>query len=148
MIKEKGSNILGWIGVGITTIFSSIWAYWGSIENFHEGWYSVSIWENLFMLFFQYLLFAIVFVVLGVITLKWKIAGLILHILLAGFSIWFFFRSKFYCYRPNDSHTDYRAWASILLWQPETKEMGIPFINLHSAYYHHSCIYTYGYKSI
>ncbi|MBP7344036.1 MAG: ABC transporter permease [Clostridia bacterium] len=95
MIKEKGSNILGWIGVGITTIFSSIWAYWGSIENFHEGWYSVSIWENLFMLFFQYLLFAIVFVVLGVITLKWKIAGLILHILLAGFSIWFFSGANF-----------------------------------------------------
>lgn len=90
MDKAKRRNIIGWIGVAISTIFSSIWAYWGSIENFHEGWYSVSIWENLFMLFFQYLLFTIVFVVLGVITLKWKIFGLILHMLLAGFSIWFF----------------------------------------------------------
>ncbi|MDD3972984.1 MAG: DUF1566 domain-containing protein [Clostridia bacterium] len=95
MNKEKRRNIVGWIGVAITTIFSSIWAYWGSIENFHEGWYSVSIWENLFMLLFQYLLFTVIFVLLGVITLKWKIAGLVLHILLAGFCIWFFSGASF-----------------------------------------------------
>lgn len=28
---------LGWIGVGITLIFSSMWAYWGVIENFLEA---------------------------------------------------------------------------------------------------------------
>lgn len=95
MNKEKRRNIVGWIGVAITTIFSSIWAYWGSIENFHEGWYSVSIWENLFMLLFQYLLFTVIFVLLGVITLKWKIAGIVLHILLAGFCIWFFSGASF-----------------------------------------------------
>ena len=95
MSKEKRRNIIGWTGVAITTIFSSLWAYWGSIENFHEGWYSVSIWENLFMLIFQYLLFTIIFVLLGVITLKWKIAGIILHVLLAGFCIWFFSGSNF-----------------------------------------------------
>ena len=95
MNKEKRRNIVGWTGVAITTIFSSIWAYWGSIENFHEGWYSVSIWENLFMLLFQYLLFTVIFVLLGVITLKWKIAGIVLHILLAGFCIWFFSGASF-----------------------------------------------------
>lgn len=95
MNKEKRRSIVGWTGVAITTIFSSIWAYWGSIENFHEGWYSVSIWENLFMLLFQYLLFTVIFVLLGVITLKWKIAGIVLHILLAGFCIWFFSGASF-----------------------------------------------------
>ena len=81
---------LGWIGVGITLIFSSMWAYWGAIENFHEGWYSHSVWENLFMLFFQYLLFTIVFVALALVSLRWKKIGLALHILTAAFRAWIF----------------------------------------------------------
>jgi hypothetical protein len=87
--------IVGWVAVAITVIISGIWAYWGANENFHEGWYSESVWENLFMLFFQYLIFAIIFTVLAVVILKWKLAGLILHILVAGFCIWFFNRSSF-----------------------------------------------------
>ena len=90
VLKREGKFWLGWIGVSITLIFSSLWAYWGAIENFHEGWYSHSIWENLFMLFFQYLLFTIVFVLLAVISLRWKRIGLVLHILVAAGSIWFF----------------------------------------------------------
>ncbi|HHX08074.1 MAG TPA: DUF1566 domain-containing protein [Chloroflexi bacterium] len=86
---------LGWIGVSLTLIFASLWAYWGAIENFHEGWYSHSIWENLFMLFFQYLLFTIVFVALALVSLRWKKIGLALHILTAAFSAWFFSGATF-----------------------------------------------------
>lgn len=94
-MKKDKKSVIGWIGVIITTAFSSIWAYWGAIENFHEGWYSASIWENLFMLFFQYLLFTIIFVSLAVITLKWKKIGLILHFILAAVSGWFFSGASF-----------------------------------------------------
>lgn len=90
ILKRDRKFWLGWIGVGITLIFSSLWAYWGAIENFHEGWYSKSIWENLFMLFIQYLLFTFVFVLLAIVSLKWKRVGLALHIIIAGASIWFF----------------------------------------------------------
>ena len=79
-MKTNKKSIIGWIGILITVTFSSIWAYWGSIENFHEGWYSTSIWENLFMLVFQYLLFTVIFIFLAVIILKWKRIGLILHL--------------------------------------------------------------------
>jgi hypothetical protein len=88
-------NIVGWVGVAISLVFSSIWAYWGAIENFHEGWYSASMWENLFMLVFQYLSIPLIFVILAVIALKWRRIGLILHIALAGFSIWFFSGASF-----------------------------------------------------
>jgi len=88
-------NIIGWIRVAISLVFSSIWAYWGAIENFHEGWYSASMWENLFMLIFQYLSVPLIFVILAVIALKWRRIGLILHIALAGFSIWFFSGASF-----------------------------------------------------
>lgn len=93
--EMKRKNIIGWIGVSITIVFSSLWAYWGAFENFHEGWYSVSIWENIFMMLFQYLLFTIVFVVLALIILKWKIIGLVIHVLTGAFCVWFFSGATF-----------------------------------------------------
>lgn len=92
---ERKERILGWIGVSITVVFSSIWAYWGAFENFHEGWYSTSLWENLFMFFFQYMLFTIIFVILALIILKWKKIGLIVHLLTGIFCIWFFSGASF-----------------------------------------------------
>ncbi len=92
---ERKKVILGWIGVSITVIFSSLWAYWGAFENFHEGWYSESLWENIFMLVFQYMLFTIIFVALALIILKWKKAGLLIHLLLGIFCIWFFSGASF-----------------------------------------------------
>ena len=95
IMKKNGRNIIGWIGVGISIAFSSLWAYWGIIENFHEGWYSVSFWENLFMLFFQYLAVTIGFVALGLVSLRWKRIGLAVHVLLAAFCMWFFSGASF-----------------------------------------------------
>ncbi len=91
---SKKKQIAGWIAVSLTVIISSILAYWGAVENFHEGWYS-SIWENIFMLVFQYLLFTIVFVLLAIVMLKWKRIGLILHIATGLFCGWFFSGASF-----------------------------------------------------
>jgi hypothetical protein len=95
-MSGKKKSVIGWIGVLITLTFAGLWAYWGAIENFHEGWYATSIWENLFMLVFQYLLFAIVFTFLAMAAMKWKRIGLILHIGLAGFCVWFFSGASFH----------------------------------------------------
>lgn len=95
-MKTNKKQILGWIAVCITIAISSLWAYWGSIENFHEGWYSTSFFENLFMLVFQYSSVTIIFIVLAQIALQWKLIGLILHVVLAGFSVWFFSGANFF----------------------------------------------------
>ena len=87
--------VLGWVGIAITVIISSVWAYWGAIENFHEGWYSESLWENLFMLVFQYWLFTWVFIALALVALKWRRIGLGLHVALAAFAGWFFSGASF-----------------------------------------------------
>ncbi|MGD9887173.1 MAG: hypothetical protein AB7T03_04335 [Bacilli bacterium] len=94
-MKNNIKSILGWLGVLISLLFIIIWSYWGVIENFHEGWYSESIWENLFMLFFQYLLIPIFFIILAVIALKWKKMGVLCHAALAGFCLWFFKGASF-----------------------------------------------------
>ena len=38
------------------------WAFWGIIENFHEGWYFDSTWSNLAPMFGQYLSFMLGFI--------------------------------------------------------------------------------------
>jgi hypothetical protein len=86
---------LGWIGVSITVVLSSFWAYWGAFENFHEGWYADSFWKNMTLFFFQYLLFAIIFIVLALIILKWRKIGLALHLLTGAFCAWFFSGANF-----------------------------------------------------
>ncbi len=94
-MRNKTRKIIGWIGVFITIFFSSLWAYWGAFENFHEGWYSSSLLENIFMLLVQYMSFTIVFVLLALVSLKWKKVGLILHIAVGLFSLWFFSGASF-----------------------------------------------------
>lgn len=92
---EKRKKALGWVAVAITVGISGFWAYWGAFENFHEGWYSSSIWENIFMMLFQYLLITIVFVALGLVALKWRRAGLVAHLAAGGLFIWFFSGASF-----------------------------------------------------
>ncbi len=87
---KRRKMILGWIGVAITTIFSSFWAYWGAFENFHEGWYSTSILNNISMFLFQYMIITIILVSLALIILRWKKIGIFMHIALSIFCIWFF----------------------------------------------------------
>ncbi|NCC65108.1 MAG: DUF1566 domain-containing protein, partial [Spirochaetia bacterium] len=84
-----------WIAVSISLIIASLWAYWGAIENFHEGWYSTSLWENLGMMFFQYLLFAWVFIILALVSLRFRTVGLSVHVAFALFCLWFFRGASF-----------------------------------------------------
>lgn len=90
----KRKNIIGWIGVTITTCMAGFWTYWGSFENFHEGWYATSIWENLLVLLVQYLSVPILFVLLALVALKWRRIGLAVHIALGLFCAWFLYGAQ------------------------------------------------------
>ncbi|MGO8735148.1 MAG: hypothetical protein ACLQVM_20415 [Terriglobia bacterium] len=43
LLLPKWQRILGWSAVSISTLVSGFWGFWGSIENFHEGWYFTSL---------------------------------------------------------------------------------------------------------
>jgi hypothetical protein len=80
--------ISGWIAVGISILISSLWAFWGVFESFHEGWYFESLSQNL-GLTLKYMALMLVFVVLSVIALRWPRAGGSLYQLFGvGFCIW------------------------------------------------------------
>jgi hypothetical protein len=82
--------VIGWAAVGVTVAFACVWTFWGIAENFHEGWYSKSVWENLAMLFVQYLSVPAAFIALAAVSLRWRVAGLALPAAVALFALWFF----------------------------------------------------------
>jgi hypothetical protein len=88
--SPRTRRVLGWIGVTIIAAAAGFWAYWGINENFHEGWYSPSLWDNLVMMVGQYLLLALVFTALGIVAIRWNRVGAILNLVIGLFSIWFF----------------------------------------------------------
>lgn len=64
----------GWIAVALNCVVSGSWTIWGAIENFHEGWFSKTLFANL-LLSLLYLSGAILWTLLGVVAIKWPRIG-------------------------------------------------------------------------
>ncbi|MEJ2599877.1 MAG: hypothetical protein P8Z00_16200 [Anaerolineales bacterium] len=82
--------LLGWIAVGLSTAITCFWAFWGIVENFHEGWYYASWLSNIGMMFLQYLSPMLIFMAAALISIYWPRLGGSLHGIIAFFAIWFF----------------------------------------------------------
>lgn len=80
----------GWAAVVLSTALSSFWALWGSIENFHEGWYFREIWRNLALMLVQYLPWMFVPMVAGLLALWRPYLGVAAHVALAAGAFWLF----------------------------------------------------------
>ncbi len=86
-IKRKG---LGWAAVSISTLISCVWAGWGIIENFHEGWYYPSLGTNLGLMAAQYLSPMLLFMGLTILGIYRPRISAAVHWLAAGLAAWFF----------------------------------------------------------
>lgn len=87
---SRKRQLTGWIAVGLSTAISSFWAFWGIIENFHEGWYFESALTNLGLMFAQYLSPMLIFMSIALIAIYRPRLGSGLHAAFALFAIWFF----------------------------------------------------------
>lgn len=80
MTNPDRKNIAAWVALAISSFFACLWAFWGIIENFHEGWYYPSFGMNVALMFAQYLLFAVIFWVLNVIAVHRNRVGAVLFV--------------------------------------------------------------------
>jgi len=83
-------QIMGWSAVILSTLVTSIWAFWGIIENFHEGWYYESLLSNLGLMIAQYLSPMFIFMGVTLISIYWHRIGGAFHAILALLAIGFF----------------------------------------------------------
>lgn len=89
-MDNKKHSIAGWIALTLSTLITSFWAFWGIVENFHEGWYFESLLSNLGLMFAQYLSPMLVFLGVALISIFWPRSGAVLHLILAFLALWFF----------------------------------------------------------
>lgn len=83
-------QVAGWIAVGFSIVITCFWAFWGIIENFHEGWYYESWLSNVGLMFLQYLSPMLIFMGVTLISIYWPRIGGGLHVVVALFAVWFF----------------------------------------------------------
>ena len=83
-------QVAGWIAVAFSTVITCFWAFWGIIENFHEGWYYESLLSNLGLMLVQYLSPMLLFMGVTVLSIFWPRLGAGLHAILALLASWFF----------------------------------------------------------
>jgi hypothetical protein len=83
-------QIAGWLGVSLSTLITCFWAFWGIVENFHEGWYFESLLPNLGLMFVQYLSPMLLFMGVTLVSIFWPRFGGGLHVVVALLALWFF----------------------------------------------------------
>ena len=77
-------SVIGWTAVALSALFASLAAFWGAVEAFHEGWYYRDWKMNVAMTLAQYLAPMLVFMVAGVVAVRWPRVGAALHLACAG----------------------------------------------------------------
>jgi hypothetical protein len=90
MKPNKKSQRAGWIAVSLSIGITCFWAFWGIVENFHEGWYFESLPSNIGLMFLQYLSPMLIFMSITLISINWPRFGGGLHGIFALLAIWFF----------------------------------------------------------
>jgi hypothetical protein len=83
-------RIVGWTAVVLSTAVTCFWAFWGIIENFHEGWYFESWLANVGLMLTQYLSPMLLFMGVTLIAIYRPRIGAGLTVILALFTAWFF----------------------------------------------------------
>jgi hypothetical protein len=83
-------RIVGWLAVSSSIVITCFWAFWGIIENFHEGWYYPSLPSNLALMFAQYLSPMLIFIGVTLLSVAWPRFGAAVHIGLSLLAVWFF----------------------------------------------------------
>ena len=83
-------QVVGWIAVGLSLVITCFWAFWGIIENFHEGWYYDSWLSNVGLMLAQYLSPMLLFMGVTLVSIGWPRVGAGLHGILALGAAWFF----------------------------------------------------------
>jgi len=87
-------TIVGWIAVGLGTLVTCLWAFWGIVENFHEGWHYGSLAKNLGLMVIQYMSPMLISMGLALIAIRWSRIGGGLYVLLGLLFSVFIFRTR------------------------------------------------------
>lgn len=89
-MSTRRQQVTGWIALSISMTIAALWAMWGSIEAFHEGWWAPTLIGRLGQTAFYLLPMALV-IAMGALSIAWHKAGAIVFFTLgAAFTVFIF----------------------------------------------------------
>ena len=96
--ENKGTGrtpyVLGWTVVVLSILATAWWAFWGSIEAFHEGWWAATLGGRLLQTL-AYLAPMLILLTVSLIAVRWPKAGAVVYFLLGVlFSVFIFGQAK------------------------------------------------------
>jgi hypothetical protein len=90
---NRRALVIGWIAVVISTAISGFWAFWGTLEAFHEGWWADTLGGRLqqTLMYHSPLLMVLALAIISIA--KPRIGGAI-YFLFGAFFTWFVFKDR------------------------------------------------------
>lgn len=80
--------VIGWCAVVVSLVASCFWAWFGTLENFHEGWWASSLSGNLWITL-HYLSPAAILTALALMAVRWPwIGGTLFVVAGVGVLVW------------------------------------------------------------
>lgn len=107
--RIEAGELRGWIALGISTAIAALWAFWGVLENFHEGWWMPGLGKRLLFTIAYMTPMLICLVMLAAAIFMPRI-GAIIYFLVGGIFSWFVFRERW----------DHLTIQAFLSWVPVT----------------------------
>lgn len=105
----RREQVCGWSAIGLSTLVACLWAFWGIIENFHEGFWSPQLSQRLWMTL-AYLCPMLIAMALALLALRLPRLGAAAMFLFGAWFSWFIFA-------PRWGHLDL---GIVLSWLPVT----------------------------
>jgi len=87
------SSALGWIAVGLSTLVAALWAFWGAIEAFHEGWFEHALGARLLGVV-AYLCPMLFTIALTILSIRLPRAGAVVFFVVGAWFTWWVVSSR------------------------------------------------------
>ena len=71
--------VAGWSAVALSTGLACLWAYWGIVENFHEGWHERSLTADVAVGVAHFVRIPIAIALVAAFSVRWPRLGGVLH---------------------------------------------------------------------
>ncbi len=106
---DKRAVVLGWIALGISVAIAGLWAFWGTLEAFHEGWWKPTLGGRLLQTL-AYHIAMLITMAMCLFSIRWPRLGAAVYFLLGGAFTFFIFKERW----------GNLTWDVVLSWVPLT----------------------------
>lgn len=106
--SRRRALICGWLALAISTVIAGLWAFWGTIECFHEGWWAATLGGRLLQALAYHTILLVSLAMLA-LAIRWPKVGAVVYFLLGLAFSWLIFSARW----PDISLEAFLSWLPV-----------------------------------